>query len=393
MYRRELPREPLLTPPFLRLCAFNFVTFLTAFQLFPTIPFRIIALGGTKAQAGLFLAIYTYACAFAAPITGTLADHIGRRRLLMFAASAFVVFSCLYGLITWLPLLLLAACIHGIFWSAILASSAAITTELIPDSRRTEGMAWWGMASTAAVAVAPLIGLTLYRIGWEALCVEMALLSLLMIFMATRVQGGSTDPHRSFPHLRDIIDWRVMTTALTLFVVSFSYGGITSYVALLSMERHVEPRSLFFTVFAVTILISRIFTAPIGDRFSPRMLLFPSLLLVPVALLAIAVADSRGEIVLAAILFGVGFGGAYPAFVTFVLGRTDPQRRGATFGSILWAFDTGIGTGSLVTGVLAQQAGFTVAFRVAAVLSAIAIPLFLLTSRLLGSEAHASGST
>lgn len=379
----EPNREPLLTPAFLRLAAFNFITFLTAFQLFPTIPFRVIALGGTKAEAGLFLAIYTYACAFAAPITGTIADHVGRKRLLMFATSVFVVFSFLYGVITRLPLLLLAACVHGVFWSAILSSGAAIMSEIIPDSRRTEGMAWWGMASTAAIAVAPLIGLTLYRISWTVLCLEMGLLSLVMILLSTRVRGGTREYDRLFPDLRDIVDWRVMATALTLFVISFGYGGITSYVALMAVERRIEPPSLFFTVFALTILVSRLFTAPLGDRHGPKKLLYPSLLLIPLALLGLAWADSRMEIALAAIVFGVGFGGVYPAFVTFILRRTDPLRRAATFGSIVWAFDTGIGTGSLLTGVLAQEKGYRTAFCVAAALSALSIPIFMWTSRLL----------
>jgi MFS family permease len=68
-------RVPLFTPRFVQLWVFSFITFFSAFQLFPTIPFRILALGGTKAEAGLFLAMYTYACAFSAPLTGSIADH------------------------------------------------------------------------------------------------------------------------------------------------------------------------------------------------------------------------------------------------------------------------------------------------------------------------------
>jgi hypothetical protein len=86
LYNPPVPREPLFTRDFIRLWLFAFVTFFSAFQLLPTIPFRIIELGGTKATAGMFLALYTYACAFAAPVTGSIADHIGRRRVLLYAA-------------------------------------------------------------------------------------------------------------------------------------------------------------------------------------------------------------------------------------------------------------------------------------------------------------------
>ena len=72
-----------MTGAFLRLWTFSFVTFLSAFQLFPAMPFRIMELGGTKAEAGIFLALYTWACAASAPFTGAAADHFGRRRALL----------------------------------------------------------------------------------------------------------------------------------------------------------------------------------------------------------------------------------------------------------------------------------------------------------------------
>src|SRR3954453_17818734 len=100
-------REPLFTARFAGLWAFAFVAFFSAFQLLPAIPFRILDLGGSKAQAGWFLAAYTFASAFAAPVMGTIADHVGRRRTLITASLAFIVFSLLYGVIRDLKLLLL----------------------------------------------------------------------------------------------------------------------------------------------------------------------------------------------------------------------------------------------------------------------------------------------
>jgi MFS family permease len=90
--------------------------------------------------------------------------------------------------------------------------------------------------------------------------------------------------------------------------------------------------------------------------------------------------------ILSAILFGLGFGAAYPAFATFILGNTDPDRRARTFGSIVWAFDTGIGTGSLVIGALGEAFGFHRAFLAAAALSCFSIPIFMWSSRQLAAR-------
>jgi MFS family permease len=377
------PREPLLTIRFLRLWSFGFFTFFTLFQLLPVMPFRIVAMGGTKAQAGLFLAVYTYACAFSAPVTGAIADHIGRKRLLVIASSAFVVFSFLYGVIGSLPLLLAAAVIHGAAWSGILSSSGAIMTEIIPESRRTEGIAYWGMASTAAVAVAPLVGLTLYGYGWRWLSLELTATSVVMVVLSLFVRAGQGRSTKPFPAIREMVDWRVMVTALSLFVIAFAYGGVTSYAAMVAVERRIEPPSLFFTVFAIAIFSTRLVTGPLGDRIGPKRLFYPSVAVIPPALALLAFGESRMSLIVAAAIFGTGFGGAYPAFATWILARTDAARRGATFGSIVWAFDTGIGTGSLAIGWLAEHYGFRNAFAAGALVSVASIPIFVASGRLL----------
>jgi len=64
-----------------------------------------------------------------------------------------------------------------------------------------------------------------------------------------------------------------------------------------------------------------------------------------------------------------------------VLRHVDPSRRGAMFGSIIGAFDTGIGTGSIVMGWIIEQSGFQIAWATAAVLASLAIPFFVVAER------------
>ena len=65
------------------MCGFTFTVFLSAFQLLPTAPFHILALGGSTLASGLFLGFLTYSSALSAPITGALADRLGTRRILI----------------------------------------------------------------------------------------------------------------------------------------------------------------------------------------------------------------------------------------------------------------------------------------------------------------------
>lgn len=381
-------REPLLTWPFLRLCLFSFLAFIAAFQLFPTIPFHLIELGASRARAGTFLTVYTWASAISAPFMGAVADRFGRRRMLLLSALAFSLFSVLYGVVRQLPLLLAVACLHGFFWSGMLSATGALIADVIPPARRTEGIGYYGISATAAVAVAPAIGLAVYRHGWLALMLELAALALLLAVMALFVREAAAPAHEGVPEgaprLHEAIRWRVVGSASGLFLVAASYGAITSYAALLATERGISPRSLFFTVFAITVIATRIVLPPLVDRGGrPERLLIGSLLLVPPGLLLLGLAHTRGAVVAAAIVFATGFGSAYPTFMSWVLARTDARYRAATFGSVLLAFDTAIGLGSLLVGRLGEPLGLGGAFLVLGAVSALAVPSFLFTRRLL----------
>jgi MFS family permease len=374
--------ERLFTPRFVSLWLFQFGTFFSAFQLLPVIPLRIIELGGSKAAAGLFLAVYTFASAFAAPVMGTIADHVGRRRMLVVASTLFVVFSLAYGVVPWLPVVLIIAIAHGALWSSILSSASAIMTDFIPVSRRTEGLGYWGLAPTAAIAIAPAVGMWVHRFGWFALCAEIAVLSAFMAVWAARLPGGEERTAKTaLPRTADLWDFRVLKTALSFSVISFGYGGITSYVAILSRERGIHPESLFFTVFATSVVVVRILTARIGDRHGPKVLLYPAFVSIPLAFALLAAAQSRAQMIAAAILWGIGLGASFPAFMTFIVTNTDEQFRGRTFGSVILAFDTGIGLGSIVIGAIGARWSLGTAFAIAAALSCLAIPIFVGTSR------------
>jgi len=87
------------------------------------------------------------------------------------------------------------------------------------------------------------------------------------------------------------------------------------------------------------------------------------------------------------LIFGMGFGSAYPVFLAHLLRHVSDRRRGAMFGSIIGAFDTGIGSGSIAMGWIIQRFGFQPAWATAAALAACAVPFFLIAEpRLLPRE-------
>jgi MFS family permease len=154
--------ERLFTPRFFLMCGFSFTVFLSAFQLLPTAPYRILDLGGTPAVAGLFLGFLTYSSALTAPLTGSMVDRLGPRRVLIVASLAITGFSLIYAVLPSYGLMLAIVILHGAFWSGLLTASGTYVTAVVPAGRRAEGIGYWGLSTVLSSAVAPTIGLWVY---------------------------------------------------------------------------------------------------------------------------------------------------------------------------------------------------------------------------------------
>jgi MFS family permease len=362
------------------MCGFTFTVFLSVFQLLPTAPFHILALGGSTFASGLFLGFLTYSSAFSAPATGALADRLGTRRILITSSLAIAGFSIAYALIPDYRVSLALVLVHGVFWSGLLSASAAYLTNMLPEGRRAEGIAYWGLSSIAAIAVGPSIGFWIFRFGWTTLCIGAAILNVIMAAIAWRLPPQPILP-RTGSSSRGGVEWRVLVISLTLFMYSFGYGGITSFSALYADANGVVPKGLYLTTLALVMLVTRPLSGRLGDRFGYRRVFLPCLLIISAGLAVLTIGGTRFWLMLSAAIFGIGFGTAYPTYVGYVMQHVAAHRRGAAFGAILAAFDTGIGTGSTTMGWIIGKYGFAAAFGLAAALSAVALPYFVIADR------------
>ena len=202
-----------------------------------------------------------------------------------------------------------------------------------------------------------------------------------MALIATRLHEQPRTASGSTKHRGRTLEWRVLIVSITLALYSFGYGGITSFTALYADASGVSPKGIYLTTLAVVILMTRPLLGRLGDRFGYRNVFVPCLLLIACGLGVLALGGTRTLLVTSAIVFGIGFGTAYPTYVGYVMKGVSAERRGAAFGAILAAFDTGIGTGSTSMGWLIQRHGFATAFGVAAGLAALSLPYFLIVDR------------
>lgn len=365
---------------------YSCLVFVSLFQLLPVAPYRMMALSGPSGDTGLFLGLLTFSSALSAPVTGPLSDRIGHRRTLIAAAACLSLITASYAVITAKGLLLATVVLHGLIWSSLMAASGAYTTALIPAARRAEGLGYWGFAPMLAIGLAPSLGFWVYEHGWTVLCVEIALINVGLTVAAWWLpeehrEGEGVLPEATHPpaaHRRRLgIEWRVMALSVALAMISYGYGTLTSFSAIYADTIDVHPRGLFLGAMAVSVIAGRLAIGRRLDEWGADRVLRVCLIVPVLGLLLLSLAGGRLTTAAAGLTFGSGFGLMFPAFAGYVMHHTPAPRRAAAFGAILAAFDTGIGTGSSVSGWLVNRFGFGPAFVVAAAVAALALPTFV----------------
>lgn len=369
----SVPRPKLFTPAFAITWVMTFLTFMAAFQLFPTAPLRLRELGAGLAESGRFLTVFTLGSAGGALFTGQLGDRLGHRRMLTFCAWTFTLIMAAYGLLKVRWAFYLLAPVHGLVWSGLLTSAAARVGDLIPESRRTEGLAWYGLASPGGVLIGPTLGLHLfnsYGFGW--MCVGLVAAFIVLALMARALPK---DAHREPPPFQ----WpepQVWPLASILLLVALPYGSMSSYAAQEALAGHSPWSAAYFTSLAGGMVAMRLLVGWRGLGARPVTLL-PTFVLVSVGGLALLtlLPGILVRHILAGLLFGAGYSMIFTLLNTALLGTVSPDRRGAAFGTFMSCFDTGIGLGSAALGLLMQKAGFRWGWALGGLLLLLSLPL------------------
>src|SRR5439155_1971873 len=106
------------------------------------------------------LTSYLVANAIILPLAGWLANHFGRKRLLMTSVAGFTVSSFLCGLAPNLEMLVLFRIIQGMTGGALQPLSQAVLLEAFPPEERGKAMGFWGLGIVVAPIFGPVLG------GW-----------------------------------------------------------------------------------------------------------------------------------------------------------------------------------------------------------------------------------
>jgi len=375
------PRPPLWTRSFTLVWACTFLTFFAAFQLFPTAPLRLRELGAGLSESGRFLSVFTLGSSLGALVTGQLGDRIGHRRMMVFASTSFTLIMAAYAFMPVRWGFYLLAPVHGAIWSGLLTSTTALLGGLLPEDRRAEGLSWYGLASPGGVIFGPTVGVELYRLfGFKGMCLGLVVSFAALSTLIRRLPADQPQAEER-PAFRGP-DPAAVRLASVLFFVALSYGALSSFSAQEALWLKMPWPSAFLSCLAIGMVATRLLMGGVGFGKRPVRLL-PWMLLLAAAglsLLAFAPGASLRHIV-SGLVYGAGYSMVFTLLNTALLDRVSPQRRGAAFGTFMFAFDAGIGLGSWALGLLMGRYGFQWGWRAGVLAMLCGLPLTLRIAR------------
>ncbi len=347
-------------------------------MLMITLPLYVLELGGSGVMSGMVVGVYAFSALLCRPLTGKLSDVRGRRPVMIGGILLLITAFLFMQLAVSVPLLLAVRIIQGVGFSAHSTAAGTVIADVVPSSRLTEGIGYYGVSNTLPTAFGPPLGLYLiaehsYNLlfGTAAVCAVIGLLLALPIRYKLVKKTYNNDEKLS------IFEGTAVFPGLVMFFITLGLGGIMTFLPQYAAERRIEGIGLYFTVYACALLLSRLFSGRLADRRGSRTVMVPGLVLIAGSFVLLGFAGSLPLTLLSALMFGIGFGSVQPAMNALAVRRVLPERRGAASALFTASMDLGMGTGSILWGAISQKHGFTTVYLICAGCAAVSAGVYM----------------
>lgn len=377
-------KEKLWTKDFWAITIISFIIFFVFYVLLTLLPIYIAdTLHATADKAGLLVTCFLAAAIVVRPFAGQWVGKYSNKTILMLSSLAFLVVTALYPFCHSIEALLFIRVLHGITFGIITTVKGTISARLIPASRRGEGISFFSLAMGLAMVVGPWIGLNMARHSafsqafW--MCTAVAAIGIVLSLIV-RVPPVIRHADGSQPKLgfSAMFDKAAMPFAMVTFFMTFSYAGVSAFLALYARELDLmAAASNFLLCYAVFLMICRAFTGNVCDRKGPKYVVYPCLLAFTVGLVVLGYTHGSVSMIFAGALIGIGYGSVTPIFQTQIISSVEPHKIGVANSLFFNAMDAGLAIGAFVMGLMVEGVGYRAIYLVGAVLVVLAGALYI----------------
>lgn len=384
----EEKKEKLWNAEYVKVMINNFGMYFAFYLLTPLLPLYLHdTFGSTKDMIGLVLSGYTIAALVFRPFSGFLIDAFSRKRLLVIFLFAYFIFFGGYLLASTLLLFAIVRTLHGIPFGASTVACSTVAIDVLPPSRRNEGIGYYGLSNNIATAIAPTVGIYIYQsthnfsiLFWMAFVAA----GLGMLVASTiKIKERPLKRTGKLLSLDRFFLTRGWAIAVNLVFFGFCYGVLSNYLAIYGREQLgiTGGTGTFFMILSIGLILSRLQGSKSLRKGNIAHNAAEGILLSTLGYILFVAYPHMPGYYLSAFLIGLGNGHMYPAHQNMMINVAHNNERGTANSSVLTAWDVGQGIGILCGGVVAEHLGYTSAFWMVAVVHALGFAFFMFLTR------------
>ncbi|RRJ87712.1 MFS transporter [Paenimyroides tangerinum] len=367
----------------------NLSNFLMAFAFYligTTMPFYIEEqFHTTESETGLILASYIIATLILRPFSGFIVDTFSRKKVYIIAYFLFVFVYFGYMWASTITLFIIARMMHGGVWSVITTASSTIAIDVIPAKRRGEGIGFFGLTTTLAMAVGPFIGLYLYEhFDFDYNFYSTIFFGIIGLLTALLIKVPVREiKTKTVISLDRFILKAAIPIGINLLFTAICYGMLFTYAAKYGMQLGIENIGLFFLFMAVGMMATRFFAGKLLDKGYVNQLMIASQATIALSFLLFGIANSEVLFFTSALFIGFGYGIASPTYQTMFVNMGTNDQRGTANSTFFSFYDLGIGLGMVLSGFMATYFNneFKYLFLICSASATIGIFYYLLISK------------
>lgn len=383
-----IEKERLWTRNFIMISLTNFLVTLIFYLLIVVIAgYAVDEFDASTSTAGLVSSIFIVGSLVGRLITGRVITSIGSKRTFQIGLIAFLITTFAYFSAVNLPVLILIRLLHGVAVGIIGTTTGTLIAQIIPPSRRGEGIGYFSMSAVLATAIGPFIGILLTQNteSFTSIFIFNAILVVVCVLMyftvnlnnikAPIIQKEATS-EKGFK-LSNYIEPKALPISIIVLFIGFAYSGVMSFLSFYSESIDlVKAGSYFFLVYAITILCTRPITGPLMDRKGANIVVYPALGIFAVGMLLFSQATNSFLFLVAAGLIGIGYGNMNSIAQALAVKSTEPHRYGLATSTYFILLDIGLGVGPFVLGLIEPHTTYRILFLAMVPVILIALVLY-----------------
>ena len=384
-------KDRLWTRDYIFVCISAFMMSFSFFILVPTLPLYLKdTFGISQALVGVVLSCYVIAVLSVRPLAGFVADSLPRKSVYLASYALFVSSFLGYFFITQtLALFILLRIFHGFSFGMLTTAGNTLVIDVMPSSRRGEGLGYYGVTNNLAMAFGPMAGLFVIASGnYTLLFLTSLVTGCVGLILASLVRAPRKILEKTeFKLSADRFFLKEgLRACFAFFLLAMPYGMTTSYMALYAREVGITHNAgLFFTVMAAGLISSRLHSGKRVDKGFVTETIRLGICIAFIGAVGEALLSSVASwsisaayvtYFLTAFLFGYGYGTMFPAYNTLFINLAPNSRRATANATYLTGWDVGIGGGMLVGGMISES-GYLYCYVLGAVFVVIALLFFV----------------